>query len=71
MNGVIIQFFHWYHQGNLWNEFIEKADYLKSLGFTAVWFPPATKCVLGREGRGYDVYDAYDASLSDYVKTIF
>lgn len=60
MNGIIIQFFHWYHEGNLWNEFTEKCSYLKSLGFTAVWFPPATKCVLGKEGRGYDVYDSYD-----------
>lgn len=60
MNGVIIQFFHWYHEGNLWKEFTEKCDDLKNLGFTAVWFPPATKCALGREGRGYDVYDLYD-----------
>lgn len=30
------------------------------MGFSAVWFPPATKCVLGVEGRGYDVYDHYD-----------
>jgi alpha-amylase len=60
MNGVIIQFFHWYHSGNLWNEFTEKVEILKDLGFTAVWFPPATKCVLGKEGRGYDVYDLYD-----------
>jgi alpha-amylase len=60
MNGVIIQFFHWYHSGKLWNEFVEKADFLKNLGFTAVWFPPAAKCVLGKEGRGYDVYDLYD-----------
>lgn len=60
MNGVILQFFHWYHPGNLWNEFIDKADSLKNLGFTSVWFPPAIKCASGREGRGYDVYDLYD-----------
>ena len=65
MNGVIIQFFHWYHEGNLWNEFTERCSYLKSLGFTAVWFPPATKCVLGKEGRGYDVYDSYDLGEFD------
>ncbi|WP_294215561.1 hypothetical protein [uncultured Chryseobacterium sp.] len=51
MNGVIIQFFHWYHPGNLWNEFSEKAEYLKELGITAVWLPPATKGNLGTEGR--------------------
>jgi alpha-amylase len=65
MNGVIIQFFHWYHPGNLWNEFVEKADCLRDLGFTAVWFPPATKCSLGLEGRGYDVYDPYDLGEFD------
>lgn len=65
INGVIIQYFHWYHSGNLWNEFSEKAEFLKELGFTAVWFPPATKCSLGKEGRGYDVYDLYDLGEFD------
>lgn len=65
MNGVILQFFHWYHPGKLWNEFIDKAEYLKSLGFTSVWFPPAIKCTLGTEGRGYDVYDLYDLGEFD------
>lgn len=60
MNGVIIQYFHWYHPGNLWNEFADRAASLKELGFTAAWLPPATKCELGREGRGYDIYDLYD-----------
>jgi alpha-amylase len=65
MNGVIIQFFHWYYEGRLWNEFTESAEYLKDLGFTAVWLPPATKCSLGRQGRGYDVYDLYDLGEFD------
>lgn len=60
MNGVIIQYFHWYYNGELWNEFAENAEYLKSLGITAAWLPPATKCNLGPEGRGYDIYDPYD-----------
>lgn len=60
INGVLFQFFHWYHEGDLWNEFAEKAAHLNELGITAVWLPPATKCFLGREGRGYDVYDHYD-----------
>ncbi|MBT2620100.1 alpha-amylase [Chryseobacterium sp. ISL-6] len=60
MNGIIIQFFHWYHTGNLWNEFMGKCEYLKDMGFTAVWFPPAVKCASGIDGRGYDVYDPYD-----------
>ncbi|QBA23745.1 alpha-amylase [Chryseobacterium indologenes] len=70
MNGVIIQFFHWYHPGNLWNEFAEKAEYLRDLGFTAVWFPPANKCSLNREGRGYDVYDLYDLGEFDQKGSI-
>ncbi len=65
MNGVIIQFFHWYHPGNIWNEFVEKSEYLRDLGITAAWFPPATKCDLGKEGRGYDVYDLYDLGEFD------
>jgi len=69
MNGTILQFFHWYHPGNLWNEFIDQAEYIKSLGFTAVWFPPAVKCDLGTEGRGYDVYDLYDLGEFDQKGT--
>ncbi|WP_419868362.1 alpha-amylase [Chryseobacterium sp. CT-SW4] len=65
MNGVIIQYFHWYHNGNLWNEFAENVDFLKELGFTAAWLPPAVKCSSGREGRGYDVYDLYDLGEFD------
>jgi len=70
MNGTILQFFHWYHPGKLWNEFIDEAEYLKSLGFTAVWFPPAIKCGLGTEGRGYDVYDLYDLGEFDQKGTV-
>ncbi|SEM34949.1 alpha-amylase [Chryseobacterium taichungense] len=65
MNGVIIQYFHWYYNGNLWNEFAENVSYLKDLGITAAWLPPATKCNLGLEGRGYDVYDLYDLGEFD------
>jgi alpha-amylase len=65
MNGVIIQYFHWYHSGNLWNEFAEKTEFLKNLGFTAAWLPPANKGSLGKEGRGYDVYDLYDLGEFD------
>lgn len=65
MNGVIIQYFHWYYSGSLWNEFSGQAELLKDLGFTAVWFPPATKCSLGKDGRGYDTYDPYDLGEFD------
>ncbi len=65
MNGVMIQYFHWYHPGNLWNEFAARTALLKELGFTAAWLPPATKGDLGREGRGYDLYDLYDLGEFD------
>lgn len=65
MNGVIIQYFHWYHPGNVWNEFSDHTEFLRQLGFTAVWFPPAGKCNLGKEGRGYDIYDLYDLGEFD------
>lgn len=65
MNGVIIQYFHWYHPGDLWNEFADRVILLKDLGFTAAWLPPATKGGLGTEGRGYDLYDLYDLGEFD------
>ncbi|MFN4363692.1 alpha-amylase [Chryseobacterium hispalense] len=65
MNGVIVQYFHWYYNGKLWNEFAANTEYLKSLGITAAWLPPATKCNLGLEGRGYDIYDLYDLGEFD------
>lgn len=65
MNGVMIQFFHWYHPGAIWNEFAEKAEHLKELGFTAAWLPPATKSSIGKKGRGYEVYDPYDLGEFD------
>jgi alpha-amylase len=65
MKGVMLQFFHWYHPGNLWNEFSEKINSLQKLGFTSVWLPPAAKCHLGTDGRGYDVYDLYDLGEFD------
>ncbi len=65
MNGVMIQYFHWYHPGDLWNEFADRAALLKQLGFTAAWLPPATKGDLGLEGRGYDLYDPYDLGEFD------
>lgn len=65
MNGVMIQYFHWYHPGDLWNEFADRAALLKELGFTAAWLPPANKGDLGIEGRGYDLYDLYDLGEFD------
>ena len=61
-NGTLIQFFHWYipADGSLWNHFKDQAEYLASLGITAVWLPPAHKGVDGAKASGYDAYDIYD-----------
>lgn len=61
-NGTLLQFFHWYipADGSLWNKLKEEADYLASLGITAVWLPPAHKGVDGDHASGYDSYDIYD-----------
>lgn len=76
MNGVIIQFFHWYYpkDGSLWKHFSEKAETLKKMGFTAAWLPPAYKCSQGKDGTGYDCYDLYDLGEFDQkgsVRTAF
>ncbi len=74
--GTIIQYFHWYipNDGNLWNNLRADAPRLKSLGFSAVWLPPACKCADGINGTGYDIYDLFDLGEFDQkgsVKTKF
>ena len=51
MNGTMMQFFHWYSDGNgqLWEEVKNQAQYLQDLGINAVWLPPAYKA----SGGGY------------------
>ena len=38
MNGTMLQYFHWYTDGNsfLWKNLKETTDYLKHIGITAV-----------------------------------
>ncbi len=62
MNKTMIQYFHWYTEGEgtLWNELNEKAEWLASIGITAAWLPPAYKAAAGSYSVGYDVYDLYD-----------
>lgn len=59
-NGVMMQGFHWYHPGNLWDEMENKAADLGAAGFTAIWLPPAYKGQAGAFDVGYGVYDLYD-----------
>jgi alpha-amylase len=57
-----MQYFEWYYpsDGSLWNKLAKEATKLSRLGITAVWIPPACKGELGKESRGYDIYDFYD-----------
>jgi alpha-amylase len=67
LNGVMMQFFHWYiaPDGNLWNELKEKAQALADIGITSVWLPPAYKGTSGGYDVGYGVYDMYDLGEFD------
>ena len=72
MNATIIQFFHWYSEGDckLYDEAAKAADYLNELGISAVWFPPAYKANGGGYSVGYDPYDLYDLGEFDQKGTI-
>lgn len=72
INGIMIQFFHWYSRGNgtLWNYLKEEAPRLASLGVTAAWLPPAYKGADGAHSRGYDLYDMYDLGEFDQKGTV-
>lgn len=67
INGVIIQYFHWYipANGTLWIEVQKNAKTLAAAGFTAVWLPPAYKAMGGPNDVGYGVYDVYDLGEFD------
>ena len=53
--GVMFQYFEWNLRpdGSLWRELASRAAYLKRLGVTAVWMPPAQKTMDGGTGVGY------------------
>jgi len=72
MNPTMIQFFHWYSEGDgkLWKEAEKQAGYLAKLGITSVWFPPAYKGTNGGYSIGYDAYDLYDLGEFDQKGTL-
>ncbi|WP_417431414.1 alpha-amylase [Halpernia sp.] len=72
MNSTMIQFFHWYTDGNsqLYDQIENSADYLNDLGIDYVWFPPATKGNGGGYSVGYDPYDLFDLGEFDQKGTI-
>lgn len=61
-NGLMLQGFEWYLpcDHTLWNRLAALAGTLHDYGFTAIWFPPATKGAFGDRGAGYALYDLYD-----------
>ena len=67
MNSTMIQFFHWYTDGNsqLYDQIKNSADYLSDLGIDQVWFPPAYKSAGGGYSVGYDPYDLFDLGEFD------
>lgn len=72
INGVMMQFFHWYTaaDGSLWNELKTEAANLAKIGVTALWLPPAYKGVGGGYDVGYGVYDMYDLGEFDQRGTV-
>ena len=67
MNSTMIQFFHWYTEGDskLYDQVKDSGDYLKELGIDYVWFPPAYKGEAGGYSVGYDAYDIFDLGEFD------
>jgi alpha-amylase len=72
LNGVMMQYFHWYvpSDGSLWEEAAARADDLARAGLTAVWLPPAYKGVGGSYDVGYGVYDMYDLGEFDQQRSV-
>ena len=59
LNGVMMQYFHWYSPGDgtHWDDAAARAGELAAAGFTGVWLPPAYKGIGGGYDVGYGVYD--------------
>jgi alpha-amylase len=71
--GVIMQAFYWDcpilegKEFQWWDFVAENIPQLSSVGFTALWLPPATKAanLFGAMSMGYDPYDFYDLGEFD------
>lgn len=72
MNGMMLQGFSWYlpSDGQHWRRMGERADELASLGFTAIWLPPAYKGEGGASDVGYGAYDLWDLGEFDQKGTV-
>jgi alpha-amylase len=72
VNGVMMQYFHWYLPtgGSLWTQLSRDAQELAANGFTALWLPPAYKGSNGGYDVGYAVYDLFDLGEFDQKGSI-
>ena len=72
MNGILLQSFHWYTEGNgqFWKNIAANAADLHKKGITAVWLPPAYKAASGQDSVGYDIYDLFDLGEFDQKGSI-
>ena len=72
MNSTMLQFFHWYSEGDskLYEQIKDSGIYLKELGIDYVWFPPAYKGNGGGYSVGYDAYDLFDLGEFNQKGTI-
>lgn len=70
--GVMFQYFEWNcpDDGSLWRQLAEQALEIANLGTTAVWLPPAFKCMGGTGDTGYAPYDLYDLGEFDQKGTV-
>ena len=70
--GVMFQYFEWNskNDGSLWRDLASHAAELKSIGVSAVWLPPACKCIGGTNDTGYGTYDLYDLGEFDQKGTV-
>ncbi|WP_428311804.1 alpha-amylase [Hydrocarboniphaga sp.] len=67
VNGVMMQYFHWYTDkgDDLWKRVGADAGKLAELGVTSLWLPPAYKATRGIDDVGYGVYDLFDLGEFD------
>ena len=72
MNPTMLQGFHWYSEGDakLYENTKNSADYLKELGISAIWLPPAYKAAGGGYSVGYDPYDLFDLGEFEQKGTV-
>lgn len=69
---TMLQYFEWDlpADGTLWRRLYADAGYLKGLGITMVWMPPAYKGQGGVNDTRYGVYDMYDLGEFDAKGTV-